>query len=140
MPIFGKRSKNFLNQSHSDLQTLFNEVIKYIDCSVICGHRSEKEQNKAFTERKSQLKYPLSKHNSLPSLAIDIVPFPIDWENLNRFYFFSGFVLGIAEKLFSEKVITHKIRWGGDWNKNYDITDERFKDLPHFELVPRNSN
>ena len=27
------------------------------------------------------------------------------------------------------------IRWGGDWDKDYDEKDERFRDLPHFELT-----
>lgn len=129
MPNFGKSSQENLKQSHTDLQRLFNEVIKYYDCTVICGHRDKESQNKAVLEGKSKLKYPQSKHNSMPSMAVDVVPYPIDWNNLKRFYHFGGFVLGLAAQMGIN------IRWGGDWDKDYDITDEKFIDLPHFELV-----
>ena len=28
-----------------------------------------------------------------------------------------------------------KIRWGGDWDRDTDLSDNRFNDLPHFELM-----
>ncbi len=27
------------------------------------------------------------------------------------------------------------LRWGGDWNSNWIVRDERFQDLGHMELV-----
>jgi peptidoglycan L-alanyl-D-glutamate endopeptidase CwlK len=45
MAKFSKRSKDNLATCHEDLQTLFNEVIQYTDCIVICGHRGEEEHN-----------------------------------------------------------------------------------------------
>jgi len=53
----------------------------------------------------------------------------VDWDDLNRFYFFGGFVLGIA------KSMNIPLRYGGDWNGNMDIKDENFLDLGHFELI-----
>ena len=50
MPKFGSRSKRNLVTCHEDLQDLFNEVIKYVDCSVIEGHRSKERQNKLYEE------------------------------------------------------------------------------------------
>ena len=44
MPKFGNRSKQRLETCHEDLQEIFNEVIKYFDCSVLCGHRGEEDQ------------------------------------------------------------------------------------------------
>lgn len=128
MPTFGKTSLTNLEQAHPDLQRLFKEVVKNYDCSVICGHRTKADQDKAYKEGKSKLKFPLSKHNSLPSKAVDVVPFPIDWRDTNRFYHFAGYVLSTAHQLG----IT--IRWGGDWDKDYNFNEEKFKDLPHFEL------
>jgi hypothetical protein len=49
-----------------------------IDFKILCGHREEKEQNEAFNKGNSKLKWPQSKHNSLPSLAVDIAPFPVN--------------------------------------------------------------
>ncbi|MEE9458265.1 MAG: M15 family peptidase [Candidatus Bathyarchaeia archaeon] len=132
-----KYSNNSLSKlftCHRDLQVIFNNVILYIDCTIITGFRSEEEQNKAFNNGLSELKYPLSKHNKNPSLAIDVAPYPIDWNNLIRFYYFGGLVMGISNDLLKAGKITHEIRWGGDWDKDNDFSDQKFNDLVHFEL------
>ena len=132
MPKFGKRSVKNLSEADLDLQKLFNKVIKYYDCAVICGHRSEEDQNKAYNEGRSKLQYPQSKHNKTPSLAVDVVPWfkhepHIRWNDKEKFYEFGGFVQGIATTLGIN------IRWGGNWNKNDELHDQTFFDLPHFE-------
>ena len=129
MPSFGKSSQDKLATCDPRLQKVFNEVIKHFDCTVIEGHRGEAAQNKAFAEGKSKLKYPQSKHNKTPSLAADVLPYPIDWNDTNRMRYFAGFVVGIAATMGI------KIRWGGDWNQNTELKDNSFNDLPHFELV-----
>lgn len=129
MPKFGKASLDKLATCDDRLQRVFNEVIKYFDCTVIEGHRGEAAQNKAFAEGKSKLKYPQGKHNKTPSLAADVLPYPIDWNDTNRMRYFAGFVVGIAASMG----IT--IRWGGDWNQNTELKDNSFNDLPHFELA-----
>jgi len=128
MPKLGKRSKKNLSECHPLLQELFEEVIKHYDCSIIEGHRPQEEQDKAYHAGKSKLKFPQSKHNKTPSLAVDAVPYPIDWNDSKRFYFFSGLVQGIADSLGID------IRWGGDWDSDNDFKDQSFHDLPHFEL------
>lgn len=126
MATFSKRSKINLSQCHEDLQVLFTEVIKEYDCAVICGHRGEEEQNNAFAKGFSKLKYPKSNHNKIPSLAADVVPYPIDWANKKRFKELGDKVKQIAGRLLEEGKITHRIDWGGDWKK--------FVDLPHYEI------
>ena len=129
MPKFGSRSRNNLATCHEDLQDLFNEVIKHVDCSVICGHRNKQEQNEAFEKKRTKVKYPNGRHNAKPSMAADVVPYPIDWDDRERFHLFAGFVLGIAQSM------EINIRWGGDWNKNFEVDDNNFDDLPHFEII-----
>ena len=68
------------------MQELFNEVIKYFDCTLIQGHRGEEEQNKYFDEGKSKVRYPNGRHNARPSNAVDVVPYPIDWDATDRMY------------------------------------------------------
>ena len=126
---FSKSSKEKLSFCHSDLQTLFNEVIKDFDCTILVGHRNEKDQNDAYEKGLSKLKFPLSKHNKMRSEAVDVAPYPIDWKDTKRFYFFAGYVLGIADRMGI------KITWGGDWNRNKDLNDQTFMDLVHFELL-----
>ncbi len=125
---FGQRSMKNLSEAHPDLQRLFSEVIKHVDCSVIEGFRSEEEQNKMVHDGRSKLEWPLSKHNQTPSLAVDVIPYPVDWNDKNRFYYFAGFVKGTAARLGI------KIRWGGDWDSDNEFKDQSFHDLPHFEL------
>lgn len=129
MPKFSRRSLEKLSTCHPLLQDLFNEVIKYFDCTVLEGFRSQEDQDRAFFSGTSKIKWPNGKHNKVPSLAVDVVPYPIDWHNTKRFILFSGFVLGVA----SQQNI--KIRWGGDWNMNTFQNDQSFNDLPHFELL-----
>ena len=129
MPKFGKKSKLRLLSCDYRLQDVFNEVINYVDCSVLEGRRDEERQNKLFDEGKSKLKYPKGKHNLLPSKAVDVAPYPIDWNDRERFTYFAGFVLGIARSMGI------KLRWGGDWNMNFEVDDNKFDDFPHFELL-----
>ena len=129
MPAFGKSSQDKLATCDPRLQKVFNEVIKYFYCTVIEGHRGEEAQNKAFAEGKSKLKYPQGKHNKTPSLAADVLPYPIDWNDTNRMRYFAGFVVGIAATMGI------KLRWGGDWNQNTELKDNSFNDLPHFEIA-----
>lgn len=116
MPSFSKRSLNNLSQCHEDLQKIAHELIKEMDVVVICGHRGEKAQNEAFKKGTSKLRWPKSKHNKTPSLAMDVCPYPIDWEKRARFLEMRERMRAIAKRL---NVKVRFISW----------------DLPHIELV-----
>jgi peptidoglycan L-alanyl-D-glutamate endopeptidase CwlK len=135
MAKFSTLSKQRLETCHPDLQTLFNEVIQYIDCTILCGHRNKEDQNKAFEEGKSQKKWPDGNHNKLPSLAVDVIPYPIDWNDHAGIKYFAGFVMGVAKLLKAEGKMKCDIRWGGDWDRDHDLKDNKFNDLVHFEVV-----
>ena len=126
---FSEKSKAKLATCDARLQELFNQVIKYYDCSVLEGHRSDKRQEELFRQGKSKLRAGQSKHNKNPSLAIDVAPYPIDWNDKNKFYHFVGYVKATADQL------NIKIRCGADWDNDNDLNDQTFFDLPHFELV-----
>ena len=128
MPKFGRKSRERLATCDDRLQKVFNEVIKYWDCSVLEGHRDERNQDRLYSEGKTKVRYPMGRHNASPSLADDVVPYPIDWHDRERFHLFSGFVLGLARGMG----IT--LRWGGDWNMNFEVDDNKFDDFPHFEI------
>lgn len=135
MPKFSQQSEEKLAMAHRDLITLFRAVIKVIDCTIIETYRDQAAQNKAFNEGNSKLKFPHGKHNHNPSLAIDAAPYPIDWEDTKRFYYFAGIVKGIAAQLKDQGKMTHPIRYGGDWDSDNDLRDQTFQDLIHFELL-----
>ena len=128
MPKFGKRSKERLKTCHSDLQKLFEEVIKHIDCSVLEGHRGKEEQNKYFADGVSKVEYPNGRHNATPSNAVDVTPYPVDWKDRERQTLFAGFVIGTARSMGVN------LRWGGDWDRDFQVNDNDFDDFPHFEL------
>ena len=128
MPYFGKTSKKKLSTCDNKLQKLFNEVIKHVDCSILEGHRDKDRQNKLYEEGKTKVKYPNGRHNRQPSSAVDVTPYPVDWKDRERQTLFAGFVLGVANQM------NINLRWGGDWDQDFQVVDNRFDDFPHFEL------
>ena len=132
MPRFSKTSLDRLQTCDQKLQLLALAVVQEFDCTVVCGHRSEEEQNLAYAEGNSKLKYPQSKHNQRPSIAMDLAPYiagqGISWDK-DQCYFFAGYVLATA------RTLGIPLRWGGDWDGDKDVKDQTFNDLVHFELI-----
>lgn len=131
---FSKTSLERLETCDERIQAVMHEVIKQVDITVLWGHRGEVEQNRFFRKKRSKLEFPNSKHNSWPSQAIDIAPWPIDWEDREGFYYMAGIVMATAEMLESP------LRWGGDWDRDRTFEDNKFDDLAHFELWERRNN
>lgn len=133
MAKFSRRSKAELSTCVQDLQNLFNEVIKRYDCKVLCGTRGEEEQNKAYREGRSTKEYPNSKHNSYPSMAVDVAPYfvkrpHVRWDDMEKFYHFAGYVQAVADQLGI------KIRSGLNWDMDDELHDQTLFDGPHFEI------
>ena len=129
MPNFSRLSEDRLLTCDERLVLLFREVIKKMDCTVLCGHRGETEQNRAFEDGFSDVRWPDGKHNKFPSMAADVAPYPYNPKNKEAFYYFAGYVQGVADR------IGVRIRWGGDWDMDNDLMDNKLYDLAHFELV-----
>jgi peptidoglycan LD-endopeptidase CwlK len=141
---FGNRSRERLDSCHPDIQLIMNEVIKQFDCSIIEGIRTQERQVRLFAEGKTTLDGTTkkSKHqaNNGISMAVDVYPYPVNWEDTPSFFFMAGLVKSTAESLYNQGLVAHKIRWGGDWNGNNDFKDQTFDDLPHFELIKSKTN
>lgn len=130
MPTFSRRSLARLETCDHRLQMVLKRAITRYDFTVLCGHRTKEEQQDAFERGASKLQWPRSKHNKKPSLAVDVAPFPIDWDNLERFRELAAVIMDEASKLGI------KLRWGGDFNMN-GKPDDKFVDMPHFEILER---
>jgi peptidoglycan L-alanyl-D-glutamate endopeptidase CwlK len=145
MPRFSQASNNRLLTCDGSLVLLFDSVIEIIDCTILCGARSKDAQNESFRTGHSKVEWPNGKHNvreegglrsdimdmvDLPNLsrAVDAAPYPIDWKDYKRFYHFAGVVRAVARQLDIQ------IRWGGDWDGDFDFSDQTFDDLVHFEI------
>lgn len=115
------------------------------------GHRPDERQNEYFAKGKSKVKAgsPAAKHNTFPSQAVDIAPWPIRWgiwpkpdpngkvslkdakrtaKELARYYYVAG---AMKAKATMDGV---DLRWGGDWRGTGDFEDNVFDDLVHFEI------
>lgn len=129
MGSLSKKSEELLNECDDRLVKICNEVVKFFDFSVLVAYRNEVEQNKAFADRRSKLKFPNSKHNLIPSKAIDIAPYPINFKDTHSFFYLAGLMMATAKKH------NIRLRWGGDFNMNNDFTDSELMDLVHFEIL-----
>ena len=136
MPKFSKRSKGNLATADTKLQQLFNAVIEEFDCTVIYGHRTPEEQFELFKKGRERRDgwwvkvgptvtnldglNKKSKHNYFPSKAVDVVPYPLDWNDIESFENLAKVVKAKAEEL------NITVTWGGDWTS--------LKDYPHWEI------
>lgn len=151
MPKFGQTSASRLATCERDIQTIFMEVVKHFDCSIIEGNRTAERQNEHWAKgRKLNGKDPKkrdnwiitdkwaivtykdgyeqkSKHQSHPSVAVDVVPYPSMWKDKNKLIELRGVVKYCQEKLLSEGKIEKLLDNGGDLWKGFDIPHYQFK-------------
>ena len=128
MNKYSNSSQAHLDSAHPLLRIVFIEALQIMDHSILEGHRGKTRQNELFDAGNSRVQYPNSNHNTLPSRAVDARPFPYEEDDFEGMALFAGVILGIAH--------AHQIpiRWGGDWDRDYQVKDERFRDMAHFEL------
>ena len=138
MPTFSILSEQHMKGCHPDLQRLWQEIIKHVDCSILNGGRTVEQQ-------KENIRQGLSKTmNSMHLLqsdgyfhANDVAPWPQKWNDptpadmtqweVDQVYF-AGFVKGVAVMMGID------IRTGADWNGDGRNIGQGFRDLDHFEL------
>ena len=118
----GTRSLQNLSGVHPDLVAVVKRAIQITeqDFTVIEGVRNIERQRELY--RKGASKTLNSRH--LTGHAVDMVPWPVDWNDLKRFEVVSEAMKAAAEEL------NIPIVWGGDWKSFYDG--------PHFELNRKN--
>ena len=153
---YGRTSLARLASCHRDLQAVAYHALTLglMDITVVCGHRTEEEQNALFPKF-TKVKWPDSDHNAVPSNAMDLAPYhPVYGylsghssqiekiainEEISReaaasfiakeYHRLAGIILTCAKQL---KI---SMRWGGDWDSDSNTLDQSFVDLPHFELA-----
>jgi peptidoglycan L-alanyl-D-glutamate endopeptidase CwlK len=114
----GTRSLQNLSGVHPDLVAVVKRAIEITEqyFTVIEGIRSINRQRELFKKGASTTMN--SRH--ITGHAVDMVPWPVDWNDLERFKIVSEAMKAAAEEL------EIPIVWGGDWKS--------FHDAPHFEL------
>ncbi len=115
------------------LQGMVDELLLYMDVSLVSGHRGQPEQDALYyaTPQRSKVQYPDSKHNTYPSLAVDMQPYPYPTTAV-ELWAALGYMAGLCWLIAQKHGF--RIRWGGDWNRNGSVTDNGFDDLFHVEI------
>jgi peptidoglycan L-alanyl-D-glutamate endopeptidase CwlK len=144
---FGKNSLKELYTCHVDLQKILSLAISRtnVDFGISEGYRSLERQKILFDDGKSTIDGISKKgmHNHKPSLAADLYVYHPDIEIREKIAYdkvhlayIIGIVASCAVELLEDGEITHKIRWGGNWDMDgVLVIDQKFQDLPHVELV-----
>lgn len=136
--LLGPSSIRRLATCHPDLRRLLEEVARTVNFTVLDGHRDEIDQNRAVAEGRSKTPWPHSKHNTYPSLAVDVWPYypgtGLNWRDIPAGARLMGYIEATADRLGI------KIRFGMDWDMDWRSANfdpgETFYDGPHVELVP----
>ena len=139
MYTYSERSKKNLATCHIDLQLICYELLKHFDHSVVCGYRNEEDQNMAFKSGNSWVKYPDSKHNLIPSMAVDLQPYPAEpvgtQAEYDKFSVMGGMFMLIAKQMFDRGLIHHKITWGRLWKPEKLYSKQKRLDYYHFQFA-----
>lgn len=129
---WGSRSQEVYDTLSPDLQRIMDRVLHEVaDISLTTGHRTEEEQD-ALYPKFTRVKWPNSKHNTMPSVAVDFQPHPYP-DNEPKLWGALGYIAGRAIAIAKEEGVC--LRWGGDWNRDGDLTDQSFDDLFHLEIT-----
>ena len=130
----GTRSKNNLKGVHPDLVKVVEKAIGLTtqDFTVIEGVRTTERQQELYAQGRTAPGNIVTNADGVKKKsnhqakadgyghAVDIVPYPVDWDSISKFD-----NIAVAMKLAACELGVD-IVWGGDW--------KNFKDYPHFEL------
>ena len=155
----GTRSKAVYDTLHPDLQRVIDIALEHCttDFSLITGHRTVDTQFELFKKGREFIKgrwkvvnkkqvvtnidghLVKGNHNYEPSRAFDFTVYIVNkpeltWDKPHLSYIAATF-MGYAHILYDKGEITHKLRWGGDWDSDGDQTDQKLIDMPHLELI-----
>jgi peptidoglycan LD-endopeptidase CwlK len=148
MPFkFGETSLSKINTVHPILALITHNVLLYMNIGVSCGNRDASEQNAAYMRGMSKLEYPKSKHNKSALLngdksksdAIDLLVYVDNKATSDMKYYIllNGYMQAFA-LITRIDLLGLQLRWGGNWDGDEEIiTDQRFNDLCHFELIKK---
>jgi len=138
------------------LQAIVKRAIELteVDFTVLEGARSQKRQYELYAQgrsvaelRKAGVPMSVLAQPRLPKVtwvlksnhfvdpetgfgrAVDLVPYPVDWNDVSKFNKISAAMFEAAKELGD------KIRWGADWDRDGNPRERGETDSPHFELV-----
>ena len=135
----GAQSRARLAGVHPDLIKVVERAIKITgqDFMVLEGVRTLARQKELYAQGRTKPgkvvtwtlnSRPIPKADGLGH-AVDLVPFPVDWNTLSKFDAMAKAMKAAAAELGIP------IRWGADWDNDGKPREKGETDSPHFELV-----
>ena len=136
----GDRSKKNLSGVHPSLVRVVERALQISkqDFMVLEGVRTVERQQELYAQGRSRpgdiVTWTLkSNHFINPKTgyghAVDLVPFPVDWNDLKKFDEMNRAMEAAAKELGVN------IRWGADWDEDGKPRERGESDSPHWELV-----
>lgn len=136
----GTRSRDNLKGVHPDLVKVVELAIKKSkqDFTVIEGVRTPARQKELYAQGRTKpgpkVTWTMTSNHFANKKtgfghAVDICPYPVDWNDLSKFDKISRAMFEAAAELGI------RIRWGADWNQNGKPREKGETDSPHFELA-----
>lgn len=140
MFTFSERSLNNLKGVHPKLVAVVKRALEIspIDFTVLEGVRSQARQDELWAQGRTKPGQVVTWVQTSGTHgiqadgyghAVDIAPYPIDWNDLKRFD-------QLANTMFiAAKELNVTLRWGGNWDMDTVIHERGESDSPHFELI-----
>lgn len=147
--VFGKTSQERLATVEKDLRNVCTLALckSPIDFMVLEGRRTVQRQHELYGQGRTAAQLqaagvdPKYAKPSMPKVtwtlnsnhftgrAVDLVPYPVDWNDTSKFD-------AIAKAMFAAaKDLGVTIRWGADWDRDGNPRERGESDSPHFELA-----
>jgi len=153
MGAFGNSSLKQRDTMDSDIKLIFDEVVKRFDISLIEAHRTAERQHEHWQKGRVLKEILLdpkvrdnweivnkdnvvtykdgyekeSRHQEYPAIAVDVVPYPSMWSDVEELDALAEVVYEVQDELFAEGRITKKIVRGYELWK-FDRPHWQYKD------------
>lgn len=130
-----KRSSEQLETTSPLIQKIITEALTHscIDFGIpkLGGKRTVEEQKALYDAGKSKCDGKVKKSYHQSGNAVDIVAYVNGNYTYDKRYYYmlAHHILATAKRMG-----IHNVRWGGDWDRDFDLDDQTFNDLCHFEL------
>lgn len=154
MPQFGSQSTARLQGVHPRFIAVLRRAIEIspLDWMILEGVRSNARQHQLYGQGRSQAELkakgvnPILSKPEMPKVtwtltsnhfvqkdgfgrAVDVVPYPVDWNTSSKFDAIAASIFKAADELGEE------VRWGADWDQDGNPRERGETDSPHFEIV-----
>jgi len=129
------RSLNNLKGVNPSLVAVVKRAIEITtqDFVVIEGLRTQARQDELWAQGRTKpgpiVTWTKDASSHGTGRAVDICPYPVDWNDLKKFDAISKAMFAAAED------IGVTLRWGADWDQDGKPRERGESDSPHFELA-----